>query len=108
MRDDDSHARPTTMSDRFLIFAGHEYYPGGGWNDHQGTTATEEAAHASALALLEDGMSWAHYVDTETGEMTRVRAPDDGPTTTEEEVEELQEELLDAIKGTTRGVRRDP
>jgi len=51
---------------RFLVFAGDNYYPEGGWGDFRGAYATKENALAAALAAAVD---WAHVADIGTGEI---------------------------------------
>ena len=59
---------------RYLLFAGVDYYPGGGWSDFGGTFATAEEAKAEGEALLvsktSSRMDWFQVVefDVETGE----------------------------------------
>jgi len=49
----------------YLVFAGYDYHPSGGWDDLIGKYDTpEEAVEA---AELHDG-DWAHIVDLATGE----------------------------------------
>lgn len=48
---------------RYLLFAGYDFYPAGGWDDFisDGNTVEE-------LKLLgETGHDWAHIVDRDTG-----------------------------------------
>ena len=50
---------------QFIVFAGDNYYPGGGWDDFQGSYETLQEALTEAPALGE----WWHIVDTKTGEV---------------------------------------
>lgn len=52
---------------RYLVFAGWNYYPLGGWDDLHGIYDTLEEAKAAALEA-EDKGDWAHIVDSETGQ----------------------------------------
>jgi len=55
---------------RYLLFAGEQYYPGGGWEDYKGTFATlEEAQEAESKESAACGYGWSHIVDTNTMEM---------------------------------------
>ena len=49
---------------RFLLFAGCNYYPSGGWQDFQSSHDTELEA-VMAAANLSDGHDWWHVIDTE-------------------------------------------
>lgn len=45
---------------RYALFAGHNYYPCGGWDDFKGSFDTPE----EALALYKTGNhEWGHIVD---------------------------------------------
>lgn len=64
---------------RFALFAGDDYYPGGGWKDFRASFDTEQAAMDSFANTSRDGwvklagsFDWWHLVDLTTGE--RVRA----------------------------------
>jgi hypothetical protein len=52
---------------RFLLFAGPEYYPYGGWEDFKGDFALEEEAklEAQRLCAIEECLYWWHIVDTQ-------------------------------------------
>lgn len=52
--------------DRYMIFSGDIYYPGGGMSDFWGHQKTFEAAEASARELLKS-CDWAQIYDRETG-----------------------------------------
>lgn len=57
----------------FLIFAGENYYPEGGWNDFVGVVGTlEEAKHRITSSIQESqskncriGFDWMHIVSLE-------------------------------------------
>lgn len=49
---------------RFLVFAGEDYYPRGGWNDLQGRFDTQLEAEHEAKELLKKGFDWNQIVDT--------------------------------------------
>lgn len=57
---------------RFLLFAGADYYPSGGWDDYVSAHATEDEAVRAAASLSD----WWHVVDLTTGE----RVADDWDT----------------------------
>jgi hypothetical protein len=48
---------------RYLIFAGSNYYPSGGWDDFRGSTDTLDEATSIAKGGRHD---WWHVVDTHT------------------------------------------
>lgn len=52
---------------RFLVFAGSEYYPCGGWEDFVGDYDTVEEAMAADTSGP-GPYRWCHVVDTETME----------------------------------------
>ncbi len=55
---------------RFLVFAGSNYYPVGGWEDRQGSfnSLAEAIASAKMVAKREfDG--WWHVVDIQEGKI---------------------------------------
>ena len=59
---------------RFLVFAGDNYYPRGGWDDFHSDHETREAAVAIADQLLVDypllraaKLDWSQVVDASTG-----------------------------------------
>lgn len=43
----------------FLLFAGYNYYPEGGWHDYVGSFATIESAMEHVITLKSD---WYHIV----------------------------------------------
>jgi hypothetical protein len=57
---------------RFLLFAGDDYYPEGGWEDFRDAFAESEAAVAAGKALVSTQIEflatyrWWHVVDRET------------------------------------------
>lgn len=55
--------------DQFLLFAGDQYEPSGGWKDFKGSFTTFWAA-VEAAARLGD-VDWIHIVDTKKGEIVR-------------------------------------
>lgn len=44
----------------FLLFAGHTYYPSGGWRDYRGCYASVESARDAALKDM--SVDWWHIV----------------------------------------------
>lgn len=50
---------------RYIVFAGYNYYPGGGMEDCILTTDDMEEARKAGAA---DRGDWAHVYDTQTGE----------------------------------------
>ena len=46
----------------FLVFAGMEYYPSGGWEDFIGTADSLEAARVVAETQSDGGDDWYHIV----------------------------------------------
>jgi len=50
---------------RFLLFAGSDYYPSGGWGDFNSDHDTALEA-VLAAAELEDGTDWWQVIDTQT------------------------------------------
>jgi hypothetical protein len=66
-RGDLSTKRRETMNEKpFLLFAGSDYYPSGGWNDYRSAHATEEAAAMAAQDLMKYGCDWWQVVDVRT------------------------------------------
>ena len=55
--------------ERFLVFAGSDYYPAGGWHDFIGDFANYDEAKAKAMLYHDqrpvgkDRLWWAHIVD---------------------------------------------
>lgn len=70
---------------RYLVFAGKNYYPGGGWSDFRGAFDDLESAAAEAARLVlepkhdedawgNDGrLEWSHCVDLVTGQGEYIR-----------------------------------
>lgn len=48
---------------RFLLFAGNDYYPAGGWGDFKGDFDTQEEAEAF-LANSTQKFDWKQIIDT--------------------------------------------
>lgn len=63
---------------RYALFSGARYYPGGGWNDFQGTfddaALAEKAGERSMEPYL---MDWWQVVDLETGLVLKKGYADD-------------------------------
>jgi hypothetical protein len=59
-----------TKLKRFLVFAGDDYYPSGGWGDFRGSYDTLEEALASCVCDPGDWTAhdWMHVIDAETME----------------------------------------
>lgn len=49
---------------RYLLFAGVDYYPEGGFNDYVNSYSTYNEALEDAQKLLSDGNQWWQIVDT--------------------------------------------
>lgn len=62
---------------RYLVFAGLDYYPEGGWSDYEGEADTPQEATALARQCLTrrsgQWCDWAHFVDTATGVITEIK-----------------------------------
>lgn len=62
---------------RYLIFSGHNYYPGGGWEDFRSSHESPDATIAALLELKEErndrkndiGIDWWQIVDSSTGQV---------------------------------------
>jgi hypothetical protein len=54
---------------RYFLFAGMQYYPGGGWGDFQGAFASVEEAKNKLLDCDLDWLDWWQVVDSETLEV---------------------------------------
>ena len=54
----------------FALFAGHDYYPAGGWDDFRGVYESVEAAEAAFRAgdPDESRWEWGHVVDLSSRE----------------------------------------
>lgn len=48
---------------KYLLFAGSQYYPSGGWNDFKGDFDSIHDAREAAKLIKWD---WAHVVNTDT------------------------------------------
>ena len=63
------------MTHRYLLFAGEEYYPTGGWYDYRAGYPTLDEARAAGEDLLDrkidppysSTFEWFHVADCETG-----------------------------------------
>jgi hypothetical protein len=55
---------------RFMLFAGPDYYPGGGWSDFSDSFDTLDSAISQAKKQDDD---WWHVVDAKTGVMVWLR-----------------------------------
>ncbi len=53
---------------RYHVFAYSEYYPGGGWTDHQGSFNDRDEAIAHADTLLKKWTGGVEVIDLETEE----------------------------------------
>ena len=53
---------------RFVLFAGQDYYPLGGWKDYQGSYDTQTEAEHAMQTLALDFVEWFQIVDLQTGE----------------------------------------
>lgn len=69
---------------RFLVFAGQNYYPQGGWDDFHGSYDTLEEAEEAACNAVSHALhgwqaeDWSHIVDTEIGKIARSAHTDKG------------------------------
>lgn len=63
------------MTKRYLLFAGYERYPAGGWRDKKGECATiQEAQKIIAMFGRElPSWGWWHIVDLDTGLIVKSR-----------------------------------
>lgn len=52
--------------DQYLLFAGDQFYPDGGWQDFKGSFTTLKAALREAAAW---GADWWQIVDLKTGKI---------------------------------------
>jgi viroplasmin and RNaseH domain-containing protein len=48
---------------RFLLFAGYDYYPAGGWGDFKGSFDSKEEAE-EFLSQSEENYDWDQIIDT--------------------------------------------
>ena len=51
----------------YLLFAGDNYYPSGGWEDFIGSFSTQEEAQDVGADKIEDEFNWYHVVDLSSG-----------------------------------------
>ncbi len=84
-----------------LIFTGEVYYPGGGWNDYQGTADTIEAARAVVESVLGSD-EWYQIVDG--GSLKVVEEGDIKDVTTYDPYEEKRQAVPDTHGEAYRGV----
>lgn len=54
------------VEEPFMLFATHNHYPCGGWNDFKDVFATVEEARIRGKAYLADGYDEYHVVDVGT------------------------------------------
>lgn len=65
---------------RFLLFAGEDYYPIGGWNDFLGDFDTVAEAKGVGEGYREgSALCWWHVVDTEAAAIVTYYGDDDAP-----------------------------
>jgi hypothetical protein len=74
MRLDQTKEREKTLNKckgcRYLIFAGDEFYPSGGWKDCVGSAASIQQARETGMVYIgTHGGDWWQVVDTDTLEM---------------------------------------
>jgi len=62
-----------------LIFTGEEYYPGGGWDDFQGTAATIEEARGVVESVMGND-DWYQIVDADSLKMVEQGSIKDATT----------------------------
>lgn len=60
---------PPAKLKRFILFAGDDYYPAGGWHDCIGSADSVEDAIKAAADHKHD---WWHIIDAETGQEVNV------------------------------------
>lgn len=68
------------MTKRYLLFAGENYYPGGGWYDYRGSFDTAEEASQAGGALHNKRINgawvdWWHVTDMLTGKCVAAESP---------------------------------
>ena len=66
-----------SMIKRFVIFAGHYYYPSGGWSDFQDSFDTQEEAVEAALHFYSIAKDWVQIIDLTTGKTKSAQNPKD-------------------------------
>lgn len=54
----------------FILFAGDQHYPCGGWNDYRGMFSTLDEAIVAGKQRLANGCDWAHVVNYSTRAVT--------------------------------------
>lgn len=54
---------------RYIVFAGSDYYPAGGWDDHFGSF---DSVYEGLEALKPYSYDWWHIVDSDTGKEVRI------------------------------------
>jgi len=54
---------------RFLVFAGANYYPRGGWKDFLDSFDTKEESLVALIGAMKDGKDWGQILDTQSGEL---------------------------------------
>lgn len=52
---------------RYALFAGDNYYPGGGWSDFAGSFDSALDAVAEGQRLLDGTSDWWQVIDLQTG-----------------------------------------
>jgi len=62
----------------FLLFAGDDYYPCGGWNDYRGTFTNQKDAVAKGKELVNGNYDWWHVVDLDTSAEVEWGSRDEG------------------------------
>jgi hypothetical protein len=55
---------------RYILFAGADYYPSGGWRDVVASYPTLEDALNIAAGITDD---WWHIVDAESGDIVKFK-----------------------------------
>lgn len=57
---------------RYLVFAGLNNYPKGGWGDYKFSTNNLEEAEKERDQLLNNGNQWSEIIDLEILEMVQI------------------------------------
>lgn len=60
------------MTKRYLVFAGYNYYPIGGWEDFYGAFETVEEAKDALLKEKSYYREWWHIVDLEINQIVEI------------------------------------
>ena len=55
------------MIKRYAVFAGHYYYPSGGWDDFKDSFDTQDEADDAAIYFYGISLDWVQVVDITTG-----------------------------------------